>query len=286
MANPILNIISTKSDKFRTEEIQQYDLSLLFDAQELILSITDLNNQCLYWEQYLKAPQATWGDFLQEVQKKSTLCQGPHQTASTVAIFRNNYFNLLPTPYFRPQDIAVHLQLNADFDTKQQDAWYENLNSNEIIVLAAADSVKLDWVKACFHQSTVAFKHHTTVLLNYLLEKRNDFLPQEIFITVEAKHINIAAFSSSELQLINRFEVDNAQQLIKYILMVIQQLNFDRTLCKVSVIGNLAKHQTSIQELGKYIKNVHQQTPEHFINYSELNQKVAYQDYFETFRMI
>jgi len=110
--------------------------------------------------------------------------------------------------------------------------------------------------------------HGAALVLAYLFEDKKEMLGQELFVVAQGGFMYLAAFSSGELILFNRFKVESNEDFLKYTFAVLQQLDFNRMLCRVSVLGDLEEIGVDMETLILYFKNIVTPEPKNNLTYS------------------
>ena len=73
--------------------------------------------------------------------------------------------------------------------------------------------------------SEVTLLHGGCSFLSYLFKERFNLIGQEILVSYFKTHIYIAAFTDQDLSLFNIFEISGNQDILKYMLIALDQLN-------------------------------------------------------------
>ena len=109
------------------------------------------------------------------------------------------------------------------------------LDSNNLQVLSSIDVKLSKALEARFSELT--FYHGSVSFLSYLFKERFNLIGQEILVSILGNQIYLAAFSNQELATFNLFSVESKDDILKYVLIVMEQLKFDRNHLRVSLFG-------------------------------------------------
>ncbi|MBT0812362.1 DUF3822 family protein [Litoribacter ruber] len=237
------------SDKFDTQVVS--DLSLFLSKDNLLIIAKDSNGEVVAGES-LPASE------LNSVLESNELLKSNPKTAKLWV--HNDHFNLVPGVLFDQSQAATYLNYSSPLVQQEaHEVFSESLDSNNLHLVAAIDKATSDKFRKRFPE--IKFGHAGALSLDYVLQQKNDYLGQEIFVIAEHGHIYLVAFSSQELKMFNRFEVSNTEELLKYVFVAFEQLNFDRNYCKVNLIGDLSSLGSNLEDLQPYFKNLIPITP-------------------------
>ncbi len=114
-------------------------------------------------------------------------------------------------------------------------AGHDQLASGEMVVAYRIKKAVSDWVKQEFASHQVS--HLYTAILNDVL---NRSLPSVNFVAIRfyTKHMVIAVLKNKELQLIQSFNYEVEEDILYYLLSVIQQFDLDPALTHAEITGS------------------------------------------------
>jgi hypothetical protein len=90
--------------------------------------------------------------------------------------------------------------------------------------------------------SELSFNHGSSSFLSYLFKERFNLIGQEIWINLFGEHAYIAAFTDQELSVFNRFEVETKEDILKYVLILMESLHHDRNHARITFFGASEKN--------------------------------------------
>src|SRR5690606_22136617 len=133
------------------------------------------------------------------------------------------------------------------------------LDSNNLQVLSCISGKLKKSLESRFSELT--FHHGSVSLLSYLFKERFNLLGQEILVSIFGNQIYAAAFSNQELAAFNIFSIDSKEDILKYAMILVEQLKFDKNHVRISLFG--ATSESGITEnWGKeYFQNFRLLTP-------------------------
>ena len=245
-------------DKFDVEHISS--LSLFLYESELYLLAKDQNTTIIATHSYSFESL----EELAEIFKEDSLLNA-NNTAGKLYV-HNQQFCIVPGVLFDPTIKSTYLNFSTKLNTSQQEVFYEGVDSNNIQVVGAVEKEVLDLCDPILPDMEIT--HGATLVLAYLFQDKKEMLGQEIFVVAQTGFMYLAAFSLGELILLNRFKVKSNEDFLKYTFSVLHQLDFNRTLCRISVLGDLKKIGIDMETLKLYFKNIVSPEPKSNLTYS------------------
>ncbi|WP_194777352.1 DUF3822 family protein [Pararhodonellum marinum] len=234
-------------------------MSLFLYDQDLVIMAKNANDTVIAVHEYFFKDSTDFLKFLSE----DTLLNASN-TQGKLFVF-NDAFNLVPGVLFDPMQKSTYLNFNTDLDPDTQEVFYDGVDSNNIQVVGSVDKTLLKLLDEILPDMEVY--HGALPVLDFLLRQRQDMVDQTIWIMVHQSHVFLASFKNHELVLFNRFPVRDNKELLKYLFIAIQQLDFDRLHCRINVIGPLEQIGADIDHLRDYFKNLHFPNPTSNQNY-------------------
>lgn len=195
---------------------------------------------------------------LEEVVAQDSLINS--QNTSGKLYVHNEHFCLVPSVLFDPSVKETYLNFTTAFDMGQQEVFYEGVDSNNIQVVGAIEEDTITLLDKALPDLEIT--HGSCLALAYLCGNKSDMLGQELYVFAERGHMYLAAFTSSDLKLFNRFPVEGDQDFLKYVFAVAHQLAFDRMHCRITLLGDITGIQVDMDVLTQYFKNIHVADPQ------------------------
>jgi hypothetical protein len=148
--------------------------------------------------------------------------------------FHQSAFSLVPEALYQPGEENAYLQF-AENLPEDVHFFSSPLDSNNLQVLSYISAKLRKNLNARF--SEITLHHGCTSFLSYLFKERFNMTEQEILVNYFQSHIYIAAFANQDLSVFNIFEISGNDDILKYISIVIAQLNFDPSKVQISLFG-------------------------------------------------
>lgn len=243
------NLKVFKSDRFDVEDTAS--LSLFLYPHSLFIFAKDKNQSNICIHEYLNfdwnsIEHLVVSDHLLKTDIPATIYL--HQPA----------FSLVPGVLFQPGQEASYLAFAGNGNSNSS---YFNtpLDSNNLQVLSCVTDKLKKALGARFSELT--FHHGSVSFLSYLFKERFNLIGQEILISVYEDQIYAAAFSNQELVAFNIFSVDTKEDILKYALILIEQLEFDRNHVRISIFGATSENEITEAWGKEYFYNFRLLTP-------------------------
>jgi hypothetical protein len=156
-------------------------------------------------------------------------------------------FALVPGLLFQQGKESEYLQFAGE-PTGQYHYFSCGLDSNNLILVSSISAHQKKSLEARFPE--ISFYPGACSFLSYLFKERFNLIGQEILIDYFGSHLYLAAFTDQELSLFNMFEIRDNKDILKYIMITMDQLKFDKKHARISVFG--AQEESGItQEWGE-----------------------------------
>jgi hypothetical protein len=181
----------------------------------------------------------------------------------------NNQFCLIPSHLFDPSHKEQYLNFSTEVIPEKMEIFYEPVPSSEIHVIGG---LSIDILKK-FEDPLPELEIIPGAVfpLSILFNADTVFEDQEMFIFAIPGHIYIAAFSLGRLVFFNSFPVNGNEALLKYTLIVVQQLGFNQETVKVNLMGDLSQIHADKDVLSPYLPQVAVVIPPEKVSYCPEN---------------
>ncbi|MFL0683478.1 MAG: DUF3822 family protein [Algoriphagus aquaeductus] len=219
------NLKVYKSDKFDVEDTAS--LSLFLYPHTLFVFAKDKNNSNIAVHHHLKFD---WNKMEEEFNSDPLL----KIDVPAKIYVHEGLFNLIPGVLFQTGKEGDYLQLTGQVP---ENAHFFNspLDSNNLqIVSFLSQKIKKN-LDARFSENQII--HGASSFLSYLFKERFNLIGQEILVDYQQTHIYLAAFTDQDLSVFNRFEISSKEDMLKYILIMIETLRYDRNHVRINLFG-------------------------------------------------
>ena len=250
------NLKVYKSDKFDVEDTTS--LALFLYPHSLAIFAKDKNQANIGIHYYTKFE---WNEI------ESLLVSDPLLRMDLPAkIYLHQLeFSLVPGVLYAPGKEETYLSFVGE---QKKDNFYfaTPLDSNNIQLVSYLSSKTKKALEARF--SEISFYHGGTSFLSYLFKERFNLIGQEILVCILDNYIYLVAFTDQELSVFNIFEIKDKEDILKYVSIVIAQMNYDKNHVRISLFG-ATEHFEVTNEWGKeYFHHFRIMKPHSNQNYS------------------
>ena len=166
--------------------------------------------------------------------------------------FHQAAFSLVPGILFQAGSERDYLQFAKKLP-EDLHFFSSSLDSNNLQVLGSISSKIKKSLDARFSEITLL--HGCCSFLSYLFKERFNLTKQEILVSYFQSHIYIAAFTDQDLSIFNLFEISKNEDILKYILIVIEQMNYEQSQVRVSLFGATEKSGITEDWGSEYFQN-------------------------------
>ncbi|MGY6546583.1 DUF3822 family protein [Arthrospiribacter ruber] len=257
------------SDKFDINTVSS--LSLFLYEHTALLIAKDQNNKVIAAESFNEADQEKVVDTILE----SDIF---NRDIPTAFFIHNSNFSLVPGTLFNQSFLSTYLSFAGK--TENIAAFDTPLESNSLHLVGSVDFGL--YQKLTKEKTSFRFHHGAASFLSYCFKSKTNLLNQEILISWHDGSFYLAGFSKQELQIFNRFEAKDRDQLLSYVFGIMHQLNFNRKLCRITIFGDTSTLEID-QEWGNlYFKNFRLSDPDSNVHYAENVDNILKSAAFET----
>ncbi|WP_194974505.1 DUF3822 family protein [Aquiflexum lacus] len=267
------NIIEEKiyCDKFDTQTVSNLSLFLFEDHYFYFAKDQNKKVLCIQSQEY-ESPRLLTFKLKEE---KLLNLDVPIQVYNHVSSF-----SLVPGPLFDQALSSVFLFF-ADKPSENSKVIDTSLESNNLHLVG---SIRKDLAEQLSeNKSEISFHHGASSFLSYVLKEKFNLLSQEILILVQRNYFYLAAFSNQEIMLFNRFDLGNKEDILKYIMGISSQLEFNRNYFRLTIFGDPEFHQIDKAWISQYFKNINITSPIPNVQYHDGAEKFQKPAVFESY---
>lgn len=177
----------------------------------------------------------------------------------------NQQFTLCPTAFYNSENNRSLLEFNTGA-TADKLVITDDINTDIKLIYAIDESLKstLDLIFP-HHQ----LKHSLTVLARLMLLSE-ELVKEHIILSIHPNHIEVIVKQDQKLLLANQFSIKTQEDVLYYVLFILEQYQLNPLTANITVVGNLDTTSSLITSLKKYIKNIHLGLGHKSINWSAI----------------
>lgn len=278
---PRLEIID---ESFEQKAFDQLCLTVQLSSYSFCFAIIDwTQSKQLLLKEYLIDEQADKHNTLSLLEAAFVQNTFLNKTYKKISVsFSNNLYTYVPSPLFDANAAKNYLQLNCKLSETDEVTFTSMKNLNAICIFAFDKKLKSFFD---YQFPGAKYLHQTLVLCDAVLNNlKNKELPV-VLINIKKNEFDILIVKDKKVELINTYSFTNADDLLFYVLYVMEQLSLNPDKQEVLISGEILKNSSIYERLIKYIRTVNfinrnnsidysykfNELPEHF-HYSLLNQ--------------
>ncbi|APG64206.1 hypothetical protein LPB136_01970 [Tenacibaculum todarodis] len=245
-----------KKSKHTSINTNKRNLSIQFSLDGFSFCITNLEtNEIIHFSEYVfKNTLATPELLLEKIESIfSTDIQLQQDFMAIEVIHQNNLATLVPTKYFNEEELATYLNFNiktlatdfitfdevTELDAKNVYVPYVNINN---------------YVFQNFGE--FEYKHHSTVLIDKLLENTKNTVEKHFFVHVTKNQLDIIVVQENKLLFYNSFPFNTKEDFIYYILFTAEQLGLNPDDFQLTFLGDIEAASEIYKITYNYIRNI------------------------------
>lgn len=177
----------------------------------------------------------------------------------------NQQFTLCPTAFYNSENNRSLLEFNSG-STNDKLVLTDDINADIKLIYAIDESLKstLDLIFP-HHQ----LKHTLTVLSRLMLQSE-ELVKEHIILSIHTNYIDVIVKHDQKLLLANQFSIKTQEDVLYYLLFILEQYQLNPLTVNITVVGNLDTTSEIITSLKKYIKNIRLSLGHKSINWSAI----------------
>ncbi|MEQ8623546.1 MAG: DUF3822 family protein [Vicingaceae bacterium] len=268
-------------DQSYASRLDQLKLNLQVSKNYLFASHFDpANRQYVSLEEYYLGNHDSWY-MMQEnaatILKKLGASNG--NTTASVNLIDHNYA-LVPLALLDENKLATYLNFNSLAHQDEQLIYqFDILESQQAaIVYGIPLSVNrmLESQLSNYNWSHFAFPLLESILLSSTQEAT-------LYLHIQYNRFDVVYVDNKKLKFFNSFNYQTVEDLIYFLLYVMEQLNLDRESIPVELIGEFDEQSAIYEMLFKYIRKVSIGKRPQAVNYSQVLSSLPQQHYYTLF---
>ncbi|NOS90552.1 MAG: DUF3822 family protein [Cyclobacteriaceae bacterium] len=247
-----------KDDRFDEEKLHQYRLLIQIGVRDFqVAVVAESDQRLLFFEDYILNDLNSYDEQLTVLRglfEAHAVLQAGFWKEVKISI-KNNKFIQLPTTLFLSNSTAEYLKFNATIDPAAELVLNcENLSLN-ITTVYAAQKELVNWFQVIYQNTKLTFHHQSSALIQGVSANIHK-TGNPLYIYVDRFKLHILAFQGGHLTFYNQFTIKQFSDYVKYIMLVMKNLNMDQQTSEVVLWGYIGKNSPHYIEFVKYVRNV------------------------------
>jgi hypothetical protein len=163
-------------------------------------------------------------------------------------------YTLMPQPLFQPANARKYLEFVHPISEKDQ-LGYDEIKAPESCLIQVLPDLLSSWIAANFTASHI-FHPCAVMIRNFLIRFKGGSPATRIMANVQTDVLDIIIFRDSVLRFCNSFYYSNHNDLLYYLLFVIEQLKISAEDLSLYLSGAVESHSELNKLLNSYIRYV------------------------------
>ena len=237
------------------ESFDKLHLSVQFGLDGLNAAVLDpTSNKYLCLERIPLQQDTDYTNFTQHLEaaiEASELLQQSYKTVD--GAYHGPYSTLVPNALYDKEQQSKYLDFNfSDLPAGKinTDTLFSIGSANVYLVPEAASALLVQ------RFPNIRFHHSTTVLIESLIRQNRHSSEQAIYVNINEKDFDILVLAGKSLQFYNTFSYQTPEDLVYYLLYVVEQLKLSPTKTPITLLGEIGKESATYTYLKQYLSQL------------------------------
>lgn len=272
-----------KDDRFDVANLASYELYIELSGDRLRFTVFNSINQTFIWLEdyhiYTPFKESQFVEGLKRVYKEHAFLSANFWKSITFSI-NSPYFTLVPSAYFTEENASKILDFAVGKSLSDSSEIIDYPHAKfEFVNVFSIDKSWFSWINDAYPSRKVTLVHTISTLIEGITRER-EFNGLHLYF--EGIDISIIYFKDKKLQYCNRFQYRTTQDLLYYILFVINELNMPDDV-KITFYGEITSFSENFLEISKYLQNLHFASTPNAIKFSMYFDEVPEHRYYSLF---
>jgi len=161
-------------------------------------------------------------------------------------------FTLCPAQFYNTDTNRSMLEFNTG-SVADKLILTDDVNADIKLIFAIDDALKSTFDQIFPNHQL----KHTLTTLSKLMMVSEELIKEHILLSVHSSYIEVIVKQEQKLLLANQFSVKTHEDILYYILFILEQYQLNPIMVNISIVGNIDANSELILSLKKYIKNIH-----------------------------
>lgn len=248
-----------QDDTFEIDHLHEYILSVQVGSSQFRFCVTDSQrNRCMLIEDYKCAYSLEADEIVEQLDllfDDHVLLQAGFWKSVKLSI-KNLKFSLVPNSLFSDKHTSDFLNLSNNC-TEEEEIHYFKHGKNDSVNIFAAEKKLVNWFKNRYSSRPVDVIHHTSTLIEGVLQQYSKADKQRIYVSVSDDILTVVVKKGSELLFCNNFKFKTPNDFIYFVLFVYDGLELNVESIPVVLMGDISRNSEIFNKLYKYIRHIH-----------------------------
>jgi len=284
----LFSIVTNKLDEsFNIQETRNYGLSLIFGDTAFSYAILDFKrNKYLCIQQIKKNDlsvshgaqpvKPSFEDFLKSVFNAMPWLK--NQYKSIRIAYEGKKSTLIPSPLFDVKEREHYLNFGYSFN-QEETIFSDALTPLDIQHVYSVPPLVLNSLKT--HYPSAGLVHFSSVLIESIwINYKNKINTNRVFLHIRDKMVDLMVFDGRQMSYFNSFAYQNRDDIVYYLIFVMEQLNHNPETIPLVLMGNIEKNSPLYELIFKYVRHVEFARRNDMFKYSHILNQIPSHFYF------
>jgi hypothetical protein len=293
MADTYTTVLYKMDDAFDPEDTTQYGLAIAVGDSGLSWCINDLKRG-----KYLGLHHVERKDKIQvtgSLSEKTSLVDFMNELISDFPHLKNQYkllkiafegckSTLIPASVFDPSEVANYMEFSFG-EGVDDHIFSDHLVSPDAYQVFAMPSEYARVLSEQFDRHRIINTSSVFIegiWMNYKSRSRSP----KIFLNIRSKFMDLMVFDGSQMTYFNTFSQHNRDDIVYYLIFVMEQLNHDPEHIPLILFGNAGEDEALMDLLMIYIRNIELGKRSAFFKYSHVLREVPAHSHYPLFNLL
>ncbi|MFZ4563253.1 MAG: DUF3822 family protein [Bacteroidales bacterium] len=281
-------VVNNKLDEsFNLQETRNYGLSILFNESNFAYCILDfkrnkylgvlhlLRNE-VKPQHALPMVKPPFDEFLKGVIHAMPWLKNPYKSIKVA--YEGRKCTLIPAQLFDSAEKENYLKLS--FPKQEEEQTFSDhlmpLDSHQVF------SIPVSMLNAVRGQyPNIKIVHFSSVLIESIwINYKNRINSNRVFIHIREKLFDLMIFDGRQMSYFNTFPFQNSEDVVYYLIFVLEQLNLNPEHIPLVLLGNVEKGSGLFELLAKYVRHVEFGRRNESFKYSYILNQLSPQAYY------
>ena len=244
--------------QFSIDDLTHYGLHLLVGEHSFQLCVTDAREgKSMMVEEYALANVSS-EQRIQSIQRlfeEHKLLMAGYWQSVKIGV-KNRKFTLVPEAFFSSDKLSSYLALSAPVDTDRDGYYYYRHVQSKAVNVFAADKKLVERIRALYPSLDVPVIHQGSALVEGIQGNRDFTYYKDVYLHIDQDCFSVVVTEDNELLFYNQFPYVTSQDIVKYTLTVMQEMEISQNESRVILWGNIPTKSEHFQVLYRYVRNL------------------------------
>ena len=160
-------------------------------------------------------------------------------------------FTLCPVSFYNPDHNRSLLEFNVG-SVPNELVLSDDISTEVKLIFAIDDNLK-STLDQLFPNHQLK---HTLTTLSKLMLQSEELIKEHILLNVHSNYIEVVVKQDHKLVLANQFSVKTQEDVLYYVLFILEQYHLNPLTANITITGNLDANSNLITSLKKYVKHI------------------------------